>query len=115
VGVPMRRVIRVVQDQRDARYNLLRGYFHGADDDSVDELDHDRLHTVTLPPAGRWVGKTLGHLALEAIGVRLVNLHRASGRSSPFDEETVMEAGDTLVLGGKAQALSLAEDKLLSG
>ncbi|HRH06862.1 MAG TPA: cation:proton antiporter, partial [Burkholderiaceae bacterium] len=29
VGVPMRRVIRVVQDQRDARYGLLRGYFHG--------------------------------------------------------------------------------------
>eukprot|EP01035_Chromulina_nebulosa_P012819 gene12819-17080_t len=28
VGVPMRRVIRVVQDQRDARYNLRRGYFH---------------------------------------------------------------------------------------
>jgi len=27
VGVPMRRVIRIVQDQRDARYNMLRGYF----------------------------------------------------------------------------------------
>ncbi|HSV35606.1 MAG TPA: monovalent cation:proton antiporter-2 (CPA2) family protein, partial [Ramlibacter sp.] len=35
VGVPMRRVIRIVQDQRDARYSLLRGYFHGADDDTV--------------------------------------------------------------------------------
>ena len=32
VGVPMRRVLRIVQDQRDARYNLLRGYFRGADD-----------------------------------------------------------------------------------
>ena len=38
VGVPMRRVLRVVQQQRDARYGLLRGYFHGADDDTVDEL-----------------------------------------------------------------------------
>ncbi|HEX7383179.1 MAG TPA: cation:proton antiporter, partial [Burkholderiaceae bacterium] len=37
VGVPMRRVIRVVRDQRDARYRLLRGYFHGADDDTADE------------------------------------------------------------------------------
>lgn len=46
---PMRRVIRIVQDQRDARYNLLRGYFHGADDDSVDELHHERLTTLTLP------------------------------------------------------------------
>ena len=45
VGVPMRRVIRVVQDQRDARYGLLRGYFHGADDDTVDELQHARLRS----------------------------------------------------------------------
>jgi CPA2 family monovalent cation:H+ antiporter-2 len=49
VGVPMRRVIRIVQDQRDARYNLLRGYFHGADDDSVDDFEQERLSTVTLP------------------------------------------------------------------
>ena len=41
VGVPMRRVIRIVQDQRDARYSLLRGYFHGADDDNVQRLGHD--------------------------------------------------------------------------
>ena len=48
VGVPMRRVIRVVQDQRDARYGLLRGWFHGADDDTVEELAQARLQSVTL-------------------------------------------------------------------
>ena len=42
VGVPMRRVLRVVQDQRDARYNMLRGYFHGADDDTPNERDQER-------------------------------------------------------------------------
>jgi monovalent cation:H+ antiporter-2, CPA2 family len=115
VGVPMRRVIRVVQDQRDARYNLLRGYFHGADDDSVEEAEHERLNTVTLPPGGRTVGKTLGSLALEAMGVRVANLRRASGRAASFDDETVLEGGDTLVLSGRAPALALAEDKLLSG
>lgn len=51
VGVPMRRVIRVVQDQRDARYGLLRGYFHGADDDTVDERQQARLLSVSLPLA----------------------------------------------------------------
>ncbi len=35
VGVPMQRVIRITRDARDARYGLLRGYFHGADDDTV--------------------------------------------------------------------------------
>ncbi len=57
VGVPMRRVIRIVQDQRDARYNLLRGYFHGADDDTLDEIDHERLTTVGLPMALPLVGQ----------------------------------------------------------
>jgi CPA2 family monovalent cation:H+ antiporter-2 len=115
VGVPMRRVIRVVQDQRDARYNLLRGYFHGAGDESMDEVDHERLHTVTMPAAGRTVGKTLGALALDAVGVRLVSLRRANGLPSAFSDASVLEGGDTLVLSGKAPALALAEDKLLSG
>jgi CPA2 family monovalent cation:H+ antiporter-2 len=56
VGVPMRRVIRVVQDQRDARYNLLRGYFHGADDDTVDELRARAPGTFTAA-AGRQVDR----------------------------------------------------------
>ena len=69
VGVPMRRVLRVVQQQRDARYGLLRGYFHGADDDTVDELDQARLLSVTLPAGSGSVGRTLGELALAGHGV----------------------------------------------
>jgi CPA2 family monovalent cation:H+ antiporter-2 len=115
VGVPMRRVIRVVQDQRDARYNLLKGYFHGADDDGVEEAEHERLNTVTLPSGGRTVGRTLGSLALQTVGVRVANLRRSSGHGVPFDDSTVLEGGDTLVLSGKAPALALAEDRLLSG
>jgi CPA2 family monovalent cation:H+ antiporter-2 len=115
VGVPMRRVIRVVQDQRDARYNLLRGYFHGADDDSVDEIEHERLHTVTLALAGRSIGKPIGSLGLQAFNVRLVSLRRANGQTAAVDEGCALEGGDTLVLSGKASALALAEDRLLAG
>jgi CPA2 family monovalent cation:H+ antiporter-2 len=115
VGVPMRRVIRVVQDQRDARYNLLRGYFHGADDDGADEIDHERLNSVTLPPGGRHVGKPLASLALHAIGVRVVSLRRASGRAQAVADDVALEGGDTIVISGKAPALALAEEKLLSG
>ncbi|MDO9131458.1 monovalent cation:proton antiporter family protein [Hydrogenophaga sp.] len=115
VGVPMRRVIRVVQDQRDARYNLLRGYFHGADDSGADEIDHERLNTVTLPSGGRNVGKSLESLALHAVGVRVVSMRHASGMPAVLTDNTVLQGGDTLVLSGKAPALALAEDKLLSG
>ena len=115
VGVPMRRVIRLVQDQRDARYNLLRGFFHGADDDTVHERDQERLTTVTLPMGARTVGKPLGQLALHAVGVRLVSLRHANGSSSPPADTLVLQDGDTLVISGKPEALSIAEAKLLKG
>jgi CPA2 family monovalent cation:H+ antiporter-2 len=115
VGVPMRRVIRIVQDQRDARYNLLRGYFHGADDDTLDEIDHERLTTVGLPTASPWLGKRVKDLAFHAMGVRVVNLRRANGQPENVNDDTELYAGDTLVLSGKSQTLAVAEDKLLRG
>src|SRR6185436_17993815 len=81
VGVPMRRVIRIVQDQRDARYNLLRGYFHGADDDTVQELEQERLSSITLPLGARALGRPLSQFALHAQGVRVVSLRRSSGKA----------------------------------
>ncbi len=113
VGVPMRRVIRVVQDQRDARYGLLRGYFHGADDDTADTLQNARLLSVTLPPACACLGKPLGKQALHAVGVTVVSLRRAAGGVNKPDESLVLAAGDTLVLSGLPEALALAESKLL--
>jgi monovalent cation:H+ antiporter-2, CPA2 family len=113
VGVPMRRVIRVVQDQRDARYGLLRGYFHGADDDTVDELRHARLLSVTLPVASKCAGQTLAALALHAVGVSAVSLRRASGGVSKPGDGDVLAAGDTLVLSGLPEPLARAEGKLL--
>ena len=113
VGVPMRRVIRVVQEQRDARYNLLRGYFRGADDDTVNELDEERLSTLTLPLGTRPTGQSLGALGLEAAGVRIVSLRRSNGRTQLLRDTTLLNGGDTLVLSGKPQALAMAEEKLL--
>ena len=115
VGVPMRRVIRVVQDQRDARYNLLRGYFHGADDDTVDEIDHERLDSFTLTAGARAVGRPLAQLALQAMGVRVAALRRQGGQAAEPGEDTVLADGDTLVLSGKPGALALAIDKLQRG
>ena len=115
VGVPMRRVIRIVQDQRDARYNLLRGYFHGADDDTLEEIDHERLTTVGLPMASPWLGKQIKDLAFHAMGVRVVNLRRANGQPETVNDDTLLHPGDTLVLSGKSQTLAVAEEKLLRG
>lgn len=115
VGVPMRRVIRLVRDQRDARYSLLRGYFHGADDDTADERQMDRLATVTLPPGGRSVGRRIAQFAFHAMGVRVVSVRRADGKAAALEGDPCLEGGDTVVLSGKPAALALAEEKLLGG
>ena len=113
VGVPMRRVLRRVQDQRDARYGLLRGYFHGADDDTADELQHARLLSVTLPPRGASLGQTLGEQALPQAGVSVVSVRRASSAVLQPEDGLRLAAGDTLVLSGLPEPLALAEEKLL--
>jgi CPA2 family monovalent cation:H+ antiporter-2 len=115
VGVPMRRVIQMARDARDARYALLRGYFHGADDDTVVELEQERLLSVTLPAAAACVGRRLGNLALHAIGVRVVSVRLAKGQVRNADDDLPLAAGDTLVLSGLPEPLALAEAKLLGG
>ena len=113
VGVPMRRVIRMTRDARDARYGLLRGYFHGADDDTVEELEQERLLTVILPTAAAAIGQALGDLALPAIGVQVVSVRHAGGSVQQPADDLVLQAGDALVLSGRPEPLALAEAKLL--
>ena len=115
VGVPMKRVIRLTRDARDARYHLLRGYFHGADDDTAEERQQARLSSVTLPAAAACLGRPLGDLALPAMGVQVVSVRQASGRVLPAQDELPLSGGDTLVLSGLPEALSLAEASLLRG
>ena len=115
VGVPMRRVLRVVQEQRDARYRPLRGYFHGADDDTPDELQHARSAERHLAggqqPASvdRWAPSTSAGRRRHG-GVVAAGLGRRAGTERIAAHRL---AGDTLVLSGLPEALALAEGRLL--
>ncbi len=115
VGVPMRRVIRLVQEQRDARYNLLRGYFHGADDSAADDGAQERLASITLPPGAAVLGRPLRELADLLPALQVLNLRRHNGKNHAPAPDLVLENGDTLVFSGRAEDLALAEDQLLKG
>ena len=116
VGLPIRRVFRLVQEQRAARYGLMRGYFHGADDDSVDELELQRLHTITLTADAPCVGQILdAALDQRDVGVSVVSVRKAHGQVVTAAPSLVLQAGDTLVLSGRPQDLARAEGQLLNG
>jgi CPA2 family monovalent cation:H+ antiporter-2 len=116
-GLPLRKVLHMVREQREERYSLLRGYFHGSSDDTVDELEHERLFTVTLDTQSACIGKTVERLELDALDVRLVNLRCAGAQraSAVCNASTVLHEGDTLVLSGTAAALARAESLLSLG
>jgi CPA2 family monovalent cation:H+ antiporter-2 len=114
VGVPVRRVLRIVQELREERYDLLRGYFHGADDPEGDS-EAERLSSLTLPLGSRVGGRALGSLALHAMGVRVVSLRRGNGHAVEVSDDLLLMDGDTLVISGQVEPLARAEEKLLGG
>lgn len=113
LGVPLRRVVHRVQAARDERYASLRGYFHGASDAPDDEEHlHVRLHSVTLSPGARAIGKPLAKLKLQDIGAEVTIVRRGKSRIE-VTPETVLQAGDIVVLRGDSEGVARAEERLL--
>jgi len=111
LGVPLRRVVHRVQAAREERYASLRGYFHGISDVG-DDAEMVRLHTVTLPENAGSVGKALGDIDVAETGAEVTTIRRGKQRL-PIGPETILDAGDVIVLRGGAQAVARAEALLL--
>ncbi|MBV7539278.1 cation:proton antiporter [Duganella sp. sic0402] len=111
LGVPLRRVVHRVQAAREERYASLRGYFHGMSD-VEEEADLERLHTVTLTGNAGSIGRTLGSLDVESSGAEVASIRRGMG-GVEVNDDTVLQAGDVVVVRGVAEAVSRAEQRLL--
>ena len=61
------------------------------------------------------MGKTVLDLNFHAMGVRLVNLRRANGKTEALNDQTELQMNDTLVISGTPRNLAVAENKLLKG
>ncbi|VVE11997.1 potassium transporter [Pandoraea pneumonica] len=114
MGVPMRRVLRRVAQARNERYSLLRGYFHGLDDDDEGgEREQVRLQSVPLTLNADAVGRTLGELKLDKLGVTVTAIRRHGIRGVEPVAETRLMAEDIVVLRGLPEKLAAAEQRLL--
>jgi CPA2 family monovalent cation:H+ antiporter-2 len=94
---------------------LLRGFFRGADDGSADELQQERMSSLSLPLSAKAIGLSLGELALQNMGVRVVSLRRKGAQVAVITDQLVLQESDNLLLSGKVDGLELAEHKLLKG
>jgi CPA2 family monovalent cation:H+ antiporter-2 len=115
LGIPLRRVVRRIREVREGRYSLMRGFFHGGSDEAedFDETQEPRLHSVTLTSGAVAIGRSLGELALEEIGVGVTALRRREIRMVSPGPQTALQEGDVIVLRGTAEKLAAAEMRLL--
>jgi K+:H+ antiporter len=111
-GIPMARVLKRIRQTREQRYVTLRGYFRGRTDEEDEEIDQERLITVTLHQHHTAVGRTLGELGLESLGAAVMAVRRRGIRADEPDATTRLMAGDTLILRGPPDGLAAAELKL---
>ncbi len=110
-GVPLHRVIRLVREIRDNRYTLLRGYFHGSNEDITERASEVLLKSFSLPLTSGAVGARLSDLGLEALGVEVSSVRRGRERVL-VNDNLVFESADTLVMRGTSEALALAVARL---
>lgn len=117
VGVPMHRVIRRLRELREQHYVLLRGFFHGATDAGANLTDAEqpRLHAVTLDPSAWAVGKTLHEVALEKVDAGVTAVRRRTQAKVRLVPETLLQAGDVVVIRGNVGEVAAGEQRLLTG
>jgi len=117
IGVPINRVLKRVREMRSGRYQLLRGFFHGQTDreDDVHDSDAVRLHSVTLAPGSRGIGRSLAGFAFADLGVTVSAVRRRNIRALEPAPDLYFQEGDVVVLLGRPEGLAVAEERLLKG
>ena len=113
LDVPLSRVMRRIQHLRSGRYHLLREFFGGDELLQEDEgKDAHRLRSIVIPPASPVVGRRL--IDLDVGEAKATALVRSGVRQLPLAPETILKAGDVMVLYGRLDELQRIE-RLLAG
>ena len=117
VGVPFNRVLRRIRQTREHRYDLFRGFFPGATDESAEERDQlqPRLHSIAIPSGAAAIDKTLDELKLGQFGVEVTAVRRRNVRNAHPDPQMRLLVEDVVVLRGTEESLAAAEMRLLQG
>ena len=117
IGTPLNRVLRRIRETREQRYQLFRGFFRGITDERDDDENalQPRLHSVMITQGAAAIGKTFSALDLGALHVEVSAVRRRNVRTLEPGPDTVLEAGDVVVILGTVDHVAAAEIKLLQG
>lgn len=116
-GVPFSRIFRRVQKERKNHYSHLHGFFQGEHTDmSPDAMDRiEFAHAILLDDNCYAVGHSIRSLNLESRRVVVVALRRKDIESEDPDENTILQAQDTLIVRGKPRRVERTERFIQEG
>lgn len=117
LGVPMSRVLRHTREFRKDGYSKLRGFFYGQRTHSIEGSARSRaqLRTISLGMTAYAVGKLLGELSLDDVGVTITSIRRRKIRVPDPTADVKLLGGDILIAYGAPEELEKAEALILSG
>ncbi|WP_448554450.1 cation:proton antiporter domain-containing protein [Thalassotalea montiporae] len=116
-GVPFSRVVRRVQRERKNHYNHLHGFFQGEQTDMSPEAVEriEFAHAILLTEDSFANGHSIGSLDLASRRVSVIALKRDGVEIDEPDNNTLLQAQDTLVLCGKPRRVERTERYLHEG
>ncbi len=115
LGVDADEIDTLITRSRERRYADLRGVFQGDDIEMEQPIDQTSLHTIVLEEQANCLGQSIQSLRLEQLNVSVEALKRDDVRGEHPEPDTILQAGDALILRGDHEHLARAEWRLLKG
>jgi len=117
LNVPVKRIVKHVQDVRTNRYKILRQFFPGREmtDITGANVSREGLHSVEITNGAFAVGKTLREMKLDACSISITGLRRGDNIVTNPGMDTRLQTLDVVVLYGTPEDLEHAEAILLRG
>ncbi|MCE2594582.1 cation:proton antiporter [Motilimonas cestriensis] len=113
-GVPISKIIKKMQQERENQYQHLHSFFHGETSENKAEHQSERLHAVEMLAGSLAIGRALVQFELANV---VIMEWRRDGKNildtaDPFE---LIEQGDILLLSGESKDIEIAENHLLYG
>ncbi len=116
-GVPVKRIIKRVSQERENRYDYLHG-FYPSDNEATSASEQARLehlHAVALVDSAWAIGKDIATLNLSAKRVELFAIRRGDKEMNQWQDDFVLGPNDVVILRGRPRPVERAEHYLLKG
>jgi len=116
-GVPFSRIMRRVQKERKNHYNHLHGFFQGEHTDmSPEAIDRiEFAHAILINDDSFGCGRSIESLCLGKRQVNIIALRRADIECESPEEDTILQAQDTLIVRGKPRGVEKADHYVQEG